>query len=756
MRASRFRQLLFGIFIGLVGIAVNLTPVGLVLEEEYGLDWLFQLRGVVPAPNDVVVISIDQPSATELGLEVEPRLWPRDLHARLIEKIADAGARVIAFDLIFKKPSNIPVHDEALFSAMQKARNVVVVERLEPKISQSANQAGLTPLGIVKEKVDEGGESNRFLRAVENATLAQAPFPIPDAANVKVYWTFKESAGDMPTLPVIVFQAYVMTVYDDFLRLLAHVNPALTSQLPNSKETVDIEELIYTLRHIFSSEPQLAHQILTKLKQDAVLNAEQKKLIHSLVKLYSGSKIRYLNFFGPPRSVQTVPYHLIVQSPESDSLTFNYAEFKDKVVFVGVSAEKQTEQDIIRDTYQTVFVNTDGLNISGVEIAATAFANLLEDKPVKPLPVIENLGVLFLMGFVLGIVFLVLPNRSATIFGVVLVAIYVVNANYQFKETGTWLPLFIPLFMQLPLAIFGSLSFKYYNEKRERKQIEEQFGRFLPERVVKHIKKSAGQITFNNQMVYGVCLATDVEDYTPLSEKMSPGRLSQLMNDYYAVLFEPVEKYGGDVSDVVGDAMLALWTAPSANSDLREKACLACLVIAAAIDRFNQVDNRPKMVTRFGLHFGEMILGTVGASRHFEYRAVGDVVNTTNRIQGANKKLGTRLLLSGEVAEGLDDFLIRPLGDFFLTGKTSPVNLAELVAQKQVASTDQLWLCKIFASALQAYQSGKWQQACDGFSEILGVLPDDGPSQFFLAHCQQHNLVPPVGLWPTAIQMSTK
>ncbi len=297
---------------------------------------------------------------------------------------------------------------------------------------------------------------------------------------------------------------------------------------------------------------------------------------------------------------------------------------------------------------------------------------------------------------------------------------------------------------------------KYYTEKRERKQIEEQFGRFLPERVVKHIKESAGQVTANNKLVYGVCLATDVENYTPLSERMSPGRLSQLMNDYYAALFEPVEKYAGDVSDVVGDAMLALWTAPSANSELRKKACLASLGIAASVDRFNQTDNRPKLTTRIGLHFGEIILGTVGASRHFEYRAVGDVVNTTNRIQGANKKLGTRLLLSGEVVEGLDDFLIRPFGDFLLVGKSSPVSLAELVAHKQAASSEQLWLCKIFASAFQAYQLQQWQQACNGFSEILKVFPDDGPTRFFLKYCQQYKLVPPVGAWPSVIQMTSK
>ena len=114
------------------------------------------------------------------------------------------------------------------------------------------------------------------------------------------------------------------------------------------------------------------------------------------------------------------------------------------------------------------------------------------------------------------------------------------------------------------------------------------------------------------------------------------------------------------------------------------------------------------------------------------------------------------MLLSGEVVEGLDDFLIRPFGDFLLVGKSSPVSLAELVAHKQAASSEQLWLCEIFADALQIYQLQQWQQACDGFLEILKVFPDDGPARFFLAHCQQHKLAPPAGSWRSVIQMTNK
>ena len=129
--------------------------------------------------------------------------------------------------------------------------------------------------------------------------------------------------------------------------------------------------------------------------------------------------------------------------------------------------------------------------------------------------------------------------------------------------------------------------------------------------------------------------------------------------------------------------MLAIWSAPSGDeSSLRKKACLAGLEIAAALERFNATNGRPPLYTRMGLHAGEMLLGTVGALHHYEYRAVGDMVNTANRLQGLNKYMDTRLLVSEKVVEGLDEFLTRPLGRFLLAGRASFLRVAELMGRE--------------------------------------------------------------------------
>ena len=102
------------------------------LEENVGLGLLFQLRGATKAPDDALVVAIDRESSERLKLPNNPDRWPRSLHARLIEALNRAGARVIVFDLYFAE-SRSPEEDVTLANAIKKAGNVVLAEQLRSK-----------------------------------------------------------------------------------------------------------------------------------------------------------------------------------------------------------------------------------------------------------------------------------------------------------------------------------------------------------------------------------------------------------------------------------------------------------------------------------------------------------------------------------------------------------------------------------------------------------------------------------------------
>ncbi|MER0204986.1 MAG: adenylate/guanylate cyclase domain-containing protein [Nitrosomonas sp.] len=720
--ARWLKYFFLGIFTGLLGVTLYLSPVGLWLEERFGLNALFLLRGAIQAPDEVVVVALDQQSAVQLKLHVKPRLWPRSIHARLIDRLAAAGANTIIFDLIFDTPSDIPEQDEELANAIKRAGNVLLVERLDYQDSELLNQLdGITYQAFIQEG------ATQLLPIIGEAAKARAPFTLPKAERVHHYWTFKSYAGDIATVPVVVLQLYAAALYEDFAQLFNSAEPELATQLPaRINEETDIEDLILTLRNLFAGNPRLAIQMKEGLDRDRHLKPEEKKLLRSLLDLYAGDQTRYLNFYGPPRSIKTISY--------DQALQLEKGALKNKVIFVGFSGATQSEQEIVRDDYPTVFSNPDGLYISGVEIAATAFANLLENKPVRPLSLAGNLSILFLLGFAIGMATQILSTRKTIVLSLSVVLIYTFIAYSFFQHTLIWLPVIIPALLVL-VALMLAWVLKIL-------KLEGFIGKSGPDQALDEIiEKQLGRFS-------GACLTTDIAGYTTLSESMNPSALEKLMTDYRVVLRSAIDQHHGRVMDTTGDSSLSVWIKQSenpvirklsgwikkpANSTAKLQACQAALDLSAAIARFNKLNN-PPLPTRIGLHFGDMSLNKSDGT----YRVTGDVVNTANRIQGANKILKTRILLSSDIIEDLNGFLIRPLGSFLLPGRTKPVDLLELIAYRQSANKQQLWLCEIFANALNAYQLKQWNEARQYFHEILEVFPADGPTHYFLSLCLQH------------------
>ena len=740
-----------GLFTGIAGLIMGLIPFGLDIEENVGLDILFNLRGTRQAPSDVIIINVDKISADNLDLPDDLRKWPRSLHGRLAESLVARGATVIAFDISFLEPSS-PKEDNAFGDAVEKARNVVFCkclkrEKIPLTLKGEVSSGDLNIVSLVPP-----------ILPLAQSAIALAPFILPRVpVKVNQYWTFKTVAGDTPTLPVVVFQIFSMQVYDEFIHLLEKVAPDQAEILPRNKDEIintrSIERIIRGIREIFENEPQIAEKMLRELQtpQSHSLDKQKYQLLQSLIRMYQSSNSQYLNFYGPPHTISTIPYYAIV-SNKGKTAGENDIDVKGKAVFVGHSPLSQQEQI---ERFYSVFSQPDGLDVSGVEIAATAFANLMEDKPVKPLSSGAYIAILFLWGVTIGIVCRFFTSAIGPLIAIGLSVLYLVVAEYQFKTAGLWYPIVLPLFFQLPIAIFSAVVWKYVNSVKERKNIREAFRHYLPEDIVDQLAKNISTLGTSHELVYGICLSTDAEQYTSLSETMTPEELGRFMNKYYETVFKPVKHYGGIVSDVKGDSILALWVANRPEAILRYKACLAALDIANAINRFKQDSHTILLPTRIGLHSGNILLGSVGAIDHYEYRPVGDIVNTATRMEGLNKYMGTRILVSEEVVNQLDGLLTRKLGEFLLAGKSKPVVVHELLCQKGDCSEQQRAICAIFAEAFDAFSKQSWDKATENFLKCT-KYGDDGPSRFYIGLCEHYKNNPPGEAWDGVIRMGKK
>jgi len=303
---------------------------------------------------------------------------------------------------------------------------------------------------------------------------------------------------------------------------------------------------------------------------------------------------------------------------------------------------------------------------------------------------------------------------------------------------------------------------KYKDAKKERDHIRRALGYYLPDNLVDRLSKNIADIRTNDQIVYGICLSTDAGQYTSLSETMPPEELGRFINRYYEVIFEPIKKHRGVVANVVGDSMLAIWVSAQPEPDMIRRGSLAAIEIARAVRKFNE-SSHAKLPTRIGLHSGYIFLGNIGAVGHYEYRPVGDIVNTSTRLEGLNKYLGTEILVSEDVIKQMrpdgritDTFLTREIGKFLFVGKSKPLVVHELICSIEDSDEEQRSSCVIFAEALDAFRKKSWESAIEKFNESTRKLKEDGPSSFYLRECENHKTNPPSSEWEGIVHMFNK
>jgi class 3 adenylate cyclase len=443
---------------------------------------------------------------------------------------------------------------------------------------------------------------------------------------------------------------------------------------------------------------------------------------------------RYLDFYGPPRTLRTIGFHEVLAAAATGDVGRRWLRdvFHGRAVFVGFSAADPKEQDRTRDDYRTVFSRADGLNLSGVEIAATAVANLLEDRAPSPLPTPAVLALLLASAGVLIAISATLTGIPAIASVLGAVALYMSLAYALFAATAQWLPLVLPVLVQAPLALVSGASMRYARARAEKQHLVRVLSDLLPATVVERLVNRVQSIVPESQAGYGVFLLTDVEGFTSIAERLSPTAASRVLNDYFALIFPAVERNSGTVLQINGDSILAFWVEAGDAGGARRAACRAACEIANVSGHSSASPAPGALPTRIGVHGGPFSLARLGAASHHEFRVVGDAANTTSRLEALAKQLGVSALVSRDVVAGLDELLTRDVGTFVLVGKSQAVRVHQIMGWAAAATSDEQRLCTSFEAALNAYRREQWTEARESWLRILQTWPADGPTHFYL------------------------
>jgi adenylate cyclase len=210
-----------------------------------------------------------------------------------------------------------------------------------------------------------------------------------------------------------------------------------------------------------------------------------------------------------------------------------------------------------------------------------------------------------------------------------------------------------------------------------RDRVTSLFGQHVSPQVVERLMaEGAGA---DSDIRHVAVMFVDFRGFTAAARSRSPQQVVDRLDGAFAVLVEILDRHGGIVNKFLGDGFLALFGAPLATTEAAQQAVAAARDMLIAMERINTASLWPLRIG-IGIHFGEVVAGSIGSPRRKEYTVIGDTVNFASRLEALNKEFGSQLLISAPVRDALgntgSDAV--PLGEVPIRGYEQPVAVWQL------------------------------------------------------------------------------
>ncbi|HEY8072664.1 MAG TPA: adenylate/guanylate cyclase domain-containing protein, partial [Labilithrix sp.] len=281
------------------------------------------------------------------------------------------------------------------------------------------------------------------------------------------------------------------------------------------------------------------------------------------------------------------------------------------------------------------------------------------------------------------------------------------------------------------------------------KTVVRAMGKYVPIDLVRRLYESNEEPRLGGELEDLSMMFTDIEGFTSLSEKLPPDALAKKLGEYLEAMTVAIEDTGGTIDKYIGDAVMAIWNAPTHVSDHPKRACRAALACMDAAKKLYASESwkgvgLPPLVTRFGLHRAKVMVGHFGAPTRLSYTALGDGVNLAARLEPLCKQYGVVALASEAIVEAVgDEFVFRRIDRVAVKGKTQGIDVYELVGRRGEALA-QLDRCKTYERAFEAYLGRDFDRAL----ALLGPqVREDPPSAVLAERCRVMRDAPPPEGW---------
>lgn len=646
----------------------------------------------------VRIVDIDEETLARLGQWP----WPRSRLAELVERLNASGVAAIGFDILLaERDRTSPAAMAQLWHLEGSARKTIEgLPDHDRLLARSLAEAGVV-LGFVLQRSEPEGHREQPGEAGKDAhELAHTPFRYI-------------GVGENPRSHLHSFDAVIPSLPE--FSAVAQGYGALNF-------VADSDGIVRRVPLVFGLAGKPVAGIAAETLR--IAQGERNYFLKAMPQGYGLSEVRVGNFRIPTTAAGEVWVHYSQSVPGRYLPAWKVMagdipddQLAGHIVFIGSSA--QGLMDLRFSPLGTI--------MPGVEAHAQMVEQILAGHVLTRPDWAKPAEVIAIIVGGLAISFLAIRAQAmvAAIVTAGFLVVALASGWFAFREYALLINTVTPSLIFAMAFVLGSLIHHFISE-REQRWIKDMFSRYVSPNRVAFLVEHPEAVSLGGGRQECSFIFTDLANFTRLMESIDPAAAVDMLNRYLDQMIAIAFRYEGTLDRIVGDAVAIMFSAPIQQPDHRQRALDCALEMDAFATGYARELNAAGIqfgITRIGIHSGEVIVGNFGGKTMFDYRALGDPVNTASRLESVNKQLGTHICISAATLAGCPDAHVRPVGHLVLKGKTEAIEVFEPVVPS----------CEPFYAApdryLEAYRQlavpGGEAQASVLFAALARDYPDD-------------------------------
>ena len=270
-----------------------------------------------------------------------------------------------------------------------------------------------------------------------------------------------------------------------------------------------------------------------------------------------------------------------------------------------------------------------------------------------------------------------------------------------------------------------------------------------------------GEEILGGKSTVATVLFSDIRGFTTLTEELGAQGTVSLLNEYFTIMVDCIQKEGGMLDKFIGDAIMAAFGVPIPHEDDEDRAVRAAIGMIRALNIWNRqrmAEGKKPVGMGIGLNTDTIVSGNIGSPKRMDYTLIGDGVNLASRLESLCKQYHASILISENTVRRLKGtYRIREVDRVQVKGKTESVGVCEVLDYHTEESYPNLMeVVNQFRDGLALYRQKEWDKAISRFNEALRLNPDENLCGMYIDRCAHFRAEPPADNWDGGWIMKTK